>query len=264
MESVMVSVETVLYDAADWIATIHLNRPQVHNALDAAIRRDLHVAIHHANADPAIRLVVLTGAGQSFCAGADLTEKLPADFLVQQQIDDEYKPILTAITESPKLYISAVNGAAAGIGCALAMACDLTVMATDAYYLQAFINIGLIPDGGMSWHLLHQLGRKRAFEFIVSGKKMPAAICLELGLVNRTASADRVLQEATQWAKELASKAPLALRYAKQALGAAQLRGLAESISYEATLQNLTVRSRDFDEGRRSFLEKRAPRFTGQ
>src|SRR5260370_23066975 len=194
----MVTLKTVLYESANRMATVSLNRPQVRNALDAAMRRDLRAAIDRANSDPDIRAVVLTGAGQSFCAGADLTEQLPTNFLAQQQIDDEYKPILTAITNSPKPYISAVNGAAAGIGCAVAMACDLTVMAADAYYMQAFVGIGLIPDGGMSWHLLHQLGRKRAFELIVTGEKVPAQRCQGLGLINRTTAADRGMQEAMQ------------------------------------------------------------------
>jgi 2-(1,2-epoxy-1,2-dihydrophenyl)acetyl-CoA isomerase len=260
----MLTLETVLYESANRVATIRLNRPEVRNAFDAAMRRDLRIAIDHTTTDPEIRVVVLTGAGPSFCAGADLSESLPTDVLVQQQIDDEYKPILTAITASAKTYISAVAGAAAGIGCALAMACDLTVMATDAYYLQAFVNIGLIPDGDMSWHLLHQLGRKRAYEFIVSGEKIPAARCLELGLVNRTVPTDRMLQDAIEWATQLASKPPLALRYAKEALVAAHQRDLPDSISYEAKLQKLTMRSQDFAEGRRAFLEKRKPRLTSQ
>jgi 2-(1,2-epoxy-1,2-dihydrophenyl)acetyl-CoA isomerase len=256
-------LETVVYESANRVAIVRLNRPQVRNAFNAALRSDLRAAIERANSDPDVRAVVLTGAGQSFCAGADLTEEFPADFLVQQQLDEEYKPLLMAITDSPKPFVSAINGAAAGIGCAVAMACDLTVMAEDAYYLQAFVGIGLIPDGGISWHLLHQLGRKRAFEFIVGGQKVSAQRCQELGLVNRIAPPERVLPEAIQWALELGSKAPLAVRYAKQALRATHELNLPDSISYEAKLQNLTVRSHDFAEGRRAFLEKRPPRFTG-
>jgi 2-(1,2-epoxy-1,2-dihydrophenyl)acetyl-CoA isomerase len=260
----MLALETIVYESADRVATIRLNRPQVRNAFNATLRRELRMAVDHANADPDIRAVVLTGVGHSFSAGADLTERLPADFLVQQQIDTEFKPLLTAIAAAPKPYISAVQGAAAGIGCALAMMCDLSVMAADAYYLQAFVNIGLIPDGGASWHLLHQLGRRRAYELIVGGEKISAARCLELGLVNRIAASERVVQEAIEWAAQLASKAPLALRYAKEVLAVAQQMSLADTISYEAKLQNLTVRSRDFAEGRQAFLEKRSPRYTGE
>ena len=159
--------------------------------------------------------------------------------------------------------ISAVNGAAAGIGSSFAMACDLTVMADNAYIYQAFMAIALVPDGGATWHLVRQLGRKRAFEVIVEGEKMSAARCLELGLANRVVPAERLLEETLAWARAIAKKAPLALRYSKEALNRAMQLDLADTISDEAKLQNITCISEDTREGVQAFFEKRPPVFKG-
>jgi 2-(1,2-epoxy-1,2-dihydrophenyl)acetyl-CoA isomerase len=204
---------------------------------------------------------VLTGEGRAFSAGADLTEKMEPGAQVEDQLNTVYKPILMAITEAPKPWISAVNGAAAGIGSAFAMACDLTVMAEDAYLYQAFSAIGLIPDGGATWHLVNTLGRKRAYELIVSGEKLGAQKCLALGLCNRVVDSEVLLEETLVWAQELAGKAPLSLRYSKQALNEASENSLADSISNEARLQHICITSEDFMEGVTAFSQKRAPRW---
>jgi 2-(1,2-epoxy-1,2-dihydrophenyl)acetyl-CoA isomerase len=259
----MSQFETVDYQVEGRVATIALNRPKVRNSFNVALRRDLLQAAAHANADNDIRVVILTGNGKSFCAGADLTDPLPDNFLVQAQIDDEYKPVLMAIYQSPKPYISAVNGAAAGAGGGFAMVCDLTIMGEQAYYYQAFGAIGLIPDCGVSWQLVQQLGKKRVFDLIVSGEKLPAARCVELGLANRVVPDDQLREQALAWALELSDKAPLAMRYSKQALAYAQNASLSDTVSYEAKLQNLAYRSRDFHEGVSAFLEKRPAKFIG-
>ena len=144
------------------------------------------------------------------------------------------------------------------------MACDLCMMADDAYFYQAFAAIGLIPDGGATWHLVHQLGRKRAYELIVSGEKLAAQRCVELGLANRVVAADELLQEVQAWAEQLADKAPLALRYSKDALNKAMQNDLADQISYEAYLQNMCIISADAKEGVQAFLEKRKAQFRGE
>ena len=169
-----------------------------------------------------------------------------------------------AITESPKPWISAVNGAAAGIGSAFAMVCDLTVMAENAFIYQAFAAIGLIPDGGATWHLARTVGRKRAFELIAGGEKLAAARCQEWGLCNRVVAADALVDEAVAWAEELAGKAPLSLRYAKQALNAAMEADVAATITDEARLQKVCIDSDDAKEGATAFLAKRAPVWTGR
>jgi len=241
---------------------LRLNRPEVLNTFDARLRSDLRAAAERANADAGVQAVVLSGEGRAFSAGADLAEGLPP--LVQRVLDEEYKPALLAIAGSPKPWIAAVNGAAAGIGASFAMACDLVVMAANAYFYQAFMAIGLVPDGGATFHLVRQLGPKRAFEMIVDGEKMGAERCVALGLANRVVPDDEVVAEALRWASSLARKAPLALRYSKEALREAQARDLAEMISYEAKLQNLTLMSEDAREGVTAFLEKRPPVFRGR
>lgn len=260
----MSGYETVDYALSGQVATITLNRPEVLNAFNATLRRELVDAVTRAASDEQVRAVVLTGAGRAFCTGTDLAEPRPADFLPQFQIDDEIKPALVAITQAPKPFIAAVNGVAAGGGVGYVLACDLVVMADNASLLQPFVNIGLIPDAGASWHLVQQLGRKRAYELIVNADKLPAQRCVELGLANRVVPAADLLREAQAWARKLAQQAPLALRYAKQTLQAVETMELDAAISYEAALQNRLGRSLDAKEGVRAFIEKRKPVFTGR
>ena len=170
-----------------------------------------------------------------------------------------------AISEAPKPWISAVNGAAAGIGSAFAMACDLMVMAANSYLYQAFAAIGLIPDGGATWQLARTVGRKKAYELMTLGEKLSADKCLQLGLCNRVVAAEQLLDESLALARQLMDKAaPLSLRYAKQTLNVAMEQGLAEVIDREAELQDLCSKSEDAREGRQAFLEKRPAVFRGR
>jgi 2-(1,2-epoxy-1,2-dihydrophenyl)acetyl-CoA isomerase len=255
--------EAVLYEVDDGVATITLNRPEVLNALNAQLRVELIAAIRQAASDDAVRVAILTGAGRAFSTGADLAEKHPPNHLPQIQLEDEYKPGLMAIAEAPKPFISVVNGAAAGAACGYAMVCDLMVMADDAYILQAFGAIGLIPDAGATWQLVRQLGSKCAYELIISGERLSAQRCLELGLANRVVPGDALMSCARGWAKQLSGLAPLALRYAKQSLRKVMNMELGDAISYEAALQNRLIRSRDAQEGIEAFLQKRKPQFVG-
>ena len=255
---------TVKVERKGPVAVVRFNRPDSLNAIDAGIRADLFAAINEVNNDDSIRIVILTGAGRAFCAGADLSEKQPDDFNVEDMINQEYKPLLMAITEAPKPWISAVNGAAAGIGSSFAMNCDLTVMADNAYLYQAFAAISLIPDGGATWHLARTVGRKKAYELIALGEKLQADQCLELGLCNRVVPADRLMDEAMSLAHELVAKAPLSLRYAKQSLNSAMTESVGDTISNEARLQSLCMNSEDAVEGAIAFMQKRAPAFKGK
>lgn len=259
----MSAIETVLYEVCNRVATITLNRPQVRNAFNAALRQDLAAAIDRALAEAEVRVIVLTGAGAVFSAGADIADLSQPGYLPQVQIEEEYKPILLAISQAYKPFISAINGTAAGIGSAFAMACDLTVMADDACIYQAFSNLSLIPDGGACWQLVHSVGRKRAYDLIVSGARISAQQCVEWGLANRVVAADALGGEAQAWAEELARQAPLTMRYAKQALDRVQQMSLADAITYEAGLQNYCVRSHDLQEGVQAFRAKRSPLFQG-
>jgi 2-(1,2-epoxy-1,2-dihydrophenyl)acetyl-CoA isomerase len=258
------SYETVNVERDGAIAIVSFNRPDSLNAIEAGIRRDIFAAINEVNEDDSIRVVILTGEGRAFCAGADLAEKQPQGFNVTDMLNQEYKPPLMAIANAPKPWISAINGAAAGVGSAFAMNCDLTVMADNAYLYQAFAAISLIPDGGATWHLARTVGRKRAYELMALGEKLKADKCLEYGLCNRVVPADQLLSEAKALASELAAKAPLSLRYAKESLNVAMEESVGDVISNEARLQSICMNSEDAREGALSFLQKRAPEFKGQ
>ena len=264
----MTSYDTVTVERRGAVAQVTLNRPDNLNAFDFAMRRDILAAAREVNTDGEVRVVVLAGAGRAFCAGADLAEVSAAGsdggLFTEAMLNNEYKPAVLAIAEAPKPWISAVNGAAAGIGSAFAMTCDLSVMGRDAYLYQAFSAIGLVPDGGATWQLVRVLGRKRAYEMMISGEKVAAEKCLSLGLCNRVVEDDSLLEDTLDWAAELAGKAPLALHYGKKSLAFAAENDLASVISHEAALQHICVDSEDADEGVRAFLDKRQPQWQGR
>ena len=257
---------TVLIEQHGPVAVVSLNRPDKLNSFDGELRRELLQAVRDVNGDDSVRAVVLTGAGRAFSAGADLGD-MPEDkthFRVEDQLNGEYKPILMEIHEAHKPWISAVNGACAGIGSAFAMVCDLTVMADDAYLYQAFAAISLVPDGGATWHLVRTLGRKRAYEVIVTGEKVRADKCQQWGLCNRVVAADTLMDETLAWATEIAGKAPLSLRYAKEAVNAAIEDSVSDTISKEAKLQHICITSEDAQEGVLAFMQKRPPVWRGR
>ena len=261
----MSEYEAIGYQVSERVATITLNRPEAMNAFDAAMRRETLAAVHAANADDDVRVVVLRGAGRGFSAGADLGE----DFTqlhptVEDLLVKGYQPIMLAIHDAPKLYIASVHGAAAGIASALVLVCDLVIMAEDAYLYQAFAAIALVPDGGACWHLVSALGYQRALQMVVEGEKVPAERCVALGLANRTVPGDALVAETQAWAERLVAGAPLAQRYSKQILRRAMRTSLTETIALEAKLQNMMLDSKDVLEGTQAFFEKRPAVFTGE
>lgn len=256
--------ETIRVEVNESVATLTMARPKKLNAFNVAMLREMLIAIREINEDDSIRVAILTGEGRCFSAGADLTDREASDRNVTEMLEQDYRPVLMAITHAGKPWISAVNGAAAGIGSAFAMNCDLTVMADDAYLYQAFAAIGLIPDGGATWHLARTIGRKRAFELIATGEKVTAERCLDLGLCNRVVPAATLLEETRAWAEELSQRAPLSLRYAKKAVLTAVEQDLGSAFTEEATLQAHCVASEDAREGAAAFFEKRSPEFKGR
>jgi 2-(1,2-epoxy-1,2-dihydrophenyl)acetyl-CoA isomerase len=262
----MSKYEAITIERHGNVAVVSFNRPDSLNAFNAAQRSEIRSAVREVNDDDSVRVVILTGAGRAFSAGADLAE-MPAgegEFRVEDQLNGEYKPALMEIHEAPKPWISAINGPCAGIGSAFGMVCDLTVMADDAYIYQAFAAISLVPDGGATWHLVRTLGRKRAYEVIVTGEKLRADKCLDWGLCNRVVPADKLLEETLAWAREIADRAPLSLRYAKQSVNAALEESVSDTISGEAKLQHICINSNDAKEGVLAFMEKRAPVWQGR
>ena len=255
--------DTVLYETEGAVATITLNRPAALNSFDREMRADLAAATARARADTAIRAVVLTGAGRSFSAGADLKAGFKTGAEVEQILNEEYRPSLIDIAEMDKPVISAINGFAAGIGLSYALVCDLSVMGENAFLLCPFSSIGLVPDGGSTWLLPRAMGYMNAYQLAVDNERLPAARCRELGLVNKIVADDELLASARAWAEKLAGKAPLALARAKKLMRQASSLSYADAITSEATLQHLCFDSADCREGISAFLEKREPRFTG-
>lgn len=260
----MTDFETINYTVSNRVATIKLNRPKAMNAFNQKLRMDLTAAIEKAEADDDVRVVILTGEGRGFCAGADLADGLGDHKDIESQILKEYKPFLKAIDQSPKLYISAVNGACAGIGSALAMTCDFTVMADDAYIYLAFAAIGLIPDGGASYHLVNAMGYKKAMQLFVEAERLQPEECLEYGLANKVVPANELLSQTQAWAEKLAQGAPLAQKFGKQVLRAAARSSLNDVIDQEAKIQVVTTTSEDYMNAAMAFFKKQTPVFKGK
>lgn len=260
----MSGLETVLYRQERAVAVITINRPDAMNAFDFALRRDLLTAFRRAAADASVRAVVLTGEGRSFSAGADLKSGPSEQRTVQDMLQLEYRPALECIAEMDQPVIAAVGGSAAGIGMSFALACDLMVMGDNAFLVSAFSNISLLPDGGLNWQLVRQLGYRRAYQLCIEAERIPAERCLELGLANRVVPADSLLEETIAWAHSLSERAPLSMAATKKAMRFAAAGDWASSFDLEASLQNELRGSADFEEGVNAFFEKRKAAFKGK
>jgi 2-(1,2-epoxy-1,2-dihydrophenyl)acetyl-CoA isomerase len=256
--------DTVLYERQGRVAMVTLNRPEVLNALDRELAHALRDAMIRAAAERDCRVVVLRGAGGKFSSGADLRQGFPTDRRIEDTINTDFRPTIELIAGMDKPVIAAVGGPAAGIALSFALACDLVVMAEDAYILSPFAAIGLIPDGGATWLLARQLGYHRAYQLCIESERLPASRCLELGLANRVVPAERLDEETLAWARSLAERAPLALGRTKLAMRAAMELGFSQAIAREAQLQNDCLASEDAREGVAAFLEKRKPEFKGR
>ncbi len=255
---------TIIYSVNNKVATILLNRPEALNAINQQLRQELHQALKTAAADPAVSILVISGSGSIFSSGTDLTEPMSSNGgTLEQWINEEYKPLLLTIHTMPKIVISAINGLATGVGGALAMVCDLTVMAEDAAIYQAFALLSAVPDGGTTWQLVNALGYKKALEVIIEAKQISADQCLTYGLANRVVATKDLMGETLSWAQQLATGAPLSQQATKQALQFARRGSLADTISLEAKLQDQCSQSRDCQEAVAAFKEKRKPIFNG-
>lgn len=255
--------QTTAYEQRDAVAVITISRPDAMNSFNAQLRADLLAALERAAADDSTRVVVLTGKGRSFSAGADLHDS-SKDKRVGQLLQTEYRPIFDCIAEMRPLVIAAVNGSAAGVGLSYALACDLLIMADDAFLISPFTTISLIPDGGLTWFLVRQIGYRRALQLSVESDRLPASRCVELGLANKTVPSEALMQKALEWAEALAARAPLSIAATKKVMRFASENSRAATYDMEATMQQALYDSDDHWEGVTAFLEKRKPRFTGQ
>jgi 2-(1,2-epoxy-1,2-dihydrophenyl)acetyl-CoA isomerase len=256
----MAEIETTRDGA---VLTITLNRPEVLNAFTAEMHRQLVAAFKEARR-PDVRAVVLTGAGRGFCVGQDLTEFKEAARDIASRLRNHYRPTVLAVRQLEKPVIAAVNGPAAGAGLSLACACDLRIAADDATFVPAFINIGLVPDMGGTYHVRRLLGTARAFEFMATGRRLTAAEARAWGLVSEVVEADRLLDRAAERAAELAALPTRGVALTKRLFDHAEHATLEEQLEMEAQLQAAATQTDDFREGVAAFLEKREPRFEGR
>jgi 2-(1,2-epoxy-1,2-dihydrophenyl)acetyl-CoA isomerase len=258
--------ETLLLQRTGAAAKIVLNRPDRMNAWSTDMSRDLIEVLHELAADAAVRAVMLTGAGRAFCTGADLKGAVSADGRIDTDatLRTWYHPIITAIREMPKPVISAVNGPAAGAGLSLALAADLVVAKESAYFLLAFVNIGLVPDAGSSLMVPARVGFARAAELAMLGERVPAAKAADIGLINRVWPEDEFEKNAEALLTRLSNGPTGSYAGIKHELNTSLYAGLAAQMDLEATLQKERGGSRDAAEGIAAFREKRAALFTGQ
>ena len=254
--------DIVKYEQKDAVAVITLHRPDAMNSFNTELRAALVDALEKANHDDSVRVVVLTGEGRTFSAGADLKAGIDRD--VADILQQEYRPVQEAIAEIPKPVIAAVPGSAAGIGLSIALHCDLLIMADNAFLLSPFTTISLIPDGGLNWLLVHQLGYRCAFQLSVESERIPAQRCVELGLANKAVPAAELMPAALEWARSLAERAPLSMAATKKVMRFAANKDWGEAYDMEAKLQGELLGSDDNREGIQAFFEKRPPKFTGK
>jgi 2-(1,2-epoxy-1,2-dihydrophenyl)acetyl-CoA isomerase len=254
--------DIVKYAQHDSVAVITLHRPDAMNSFNTELRAALAFALEKAHEDESVRVVVLTGEGRTFSAGADL--KVGIDRDVSEILLDEYRPIQETIAKIPKPVIAAIPGSAAGIGLSIALQCDLLIMADNAFMLSPFTTISLVPDGGMNWLLVRQLGYRRAFQLSVESERIPADRCVELGLANKAVPAEELLSAALEWAETLAQRAPLSLAATKKVMRFAADHQWTDAYDMEARLQGELLGSDDNREGIQAFFEKRKPKFTGK
>jgi 2-(1,2-epoxy-1,2-dihydrophenyl)acetyl-CoA isomerase len=260
---------TILTETATGITTITLNRPDVYNAFNNDLSRELLGALKAASRDTSVRAVILTGAGKAFSSGQDLGDlkkkyvpgHVPA---LGDDLKRRYDPIITLMRSMDQPIIGAINGVAAGAGFSLALACDLRICSENASFIEVFINVGLIPDSGSTWFLPRLVGLGKAMELCMTGDKVLAEEALRIGIANRVVPADQLMAESMALATRLSSLPARGLALTKKLLNQSVENDLATQLNAEAFAQDTAGRTADHSEGVVAFIEKRSPVFKGR
>ena len=260
--------EKIIWEQDGGVGRLTLNRPETLNAWTEQFGRELRSCVEREAAEESVRAVLLTGAGRGFSSGADLKSGLQqtaSDGMpdVRHELDEIYHPAIEGFRELPKPVVAAVNGPAVGIGLSLALACDLVMAAESAFLGLAFVNIGLMPDGGSTAFVPPAVGKARAFEMAFLGERIPARKALEWGLVNWVYPDDQLMSQANTLVEHLAAGPTRSYAASKRALNRSIYAGLDAQLALEAELQHELARTQDFIEGASAFVQKRAPSFSG-
>lgn len=258
--------ETIQYTEEDHVAVITLNRPQVMNAINHQLGLELYQALKEVERNNTVRAVILTGSGTAFCSGQDLSERisLEGEVHLSNSVRERYNLLVAKMNSLKVPVIAAVNGAAAGAGFGLALACDLRFAADNAKFTMAFSKIGLAPDSGTSYFLSRLAGLGKALEWAWTADIISAEEAFQFGVVNRVFAAHELLAATKGFAVRLANGPTLAFALTKQALYNNFSATLADALEREAQVQEIAGRSEDFREGVRAFLEKRPPKYRGR
>lgn len=262
------SYDTIQWEQSGGIGRITLNRPESLNAWTAEFGTELKQAVNEDAADPAVRAVLITGAGRGFSSGADLKagfEPHPDDGMpnIERTLHEIYHPIIVGVRKLEKPVVAAVNGPAVGIGLSLALACDLILAAESAFFSLAFVNIGLMPDGGSTLFVPAAVGKARSYQMAMLGERVEAQKALDWGLINEVHPDDRLIDEANSLVEKLAAGPTRSYAGTKRALNKMLYPDMDGQLDLEAEIQHALGRSKDFMEGVAAFIEKRQPGFTG-
>ena len=265
------SYETILFEVADGIATLTLNRPDKLNSFNTHMHSEIADALIKVEQDDDIRCLIITGAGRGFCAGQDLSDRrmdpsdpnaTPPD--LGETIEHLYNPLVRALTGMPKPVICAVNGVAAGAGANVALACDIVLAAKSASFIQAFCRLGLVPDAGGTWTLTHRVGVARAKGLALLGDKLPAQTAEDWGLIWKAVDDESLMDEAKSIAATFAKGPTLGYGTIKQIIQSAASNSFSAQLDLERDSQRKLGHSHDYREGVLAFLEKRPPAFKGK